>query len=224
MGHKVSPLVLRIGFIKTWTSQWYANKREFPALILEDLKIRAHVKKNFEQAAIAKVEVRRTASKVQVAIHTARPGVIIGRRGAEIDRLREELSKLTGKELVIDIKEIKNPATEAQLVSENIAFQLRKRIAFRRAMKKAIQQTMAAGALGVRVKCAGRLGGSEMKRRESYREGKIPLQTLRADIDYGFAEAFTTYGMIGVKVWIYKGDILPEKDRRPVEVAHGAVS
>ena len=214
MGQKVSPLVLRIGFIKNWSSLWFAKKREFAQYIKEDYLIRKHIKAKFMQAAISRIVIERLANKVKIKILTARPGVIIGRHGADIERLRQELEGIVKEELAIDIEEIKNPAIEAQLIAENISFQLQKRIAFRRAMKRAIEQSMNSGAQGVRISCAGRLGGAEMSRRETYKQGKVPLQTLRADIDYGFAEAFTTYGVIGVKVWVYKGEILPEvKDK-----------
>ena len=215
MGQKVSPLVLRIGFIKNWNSLWFAKKREFAQYIKEDYLIRKHIKAKFVQAAISRIVIERLANKVKIKILTARPGVIIGRHGADIERLRQELEGIVKEELAIDIEEIKNPAIEAQLIAENISFQLQKRIAFRRAMKRAIEQSMNSGAQGVRISCAGRLGGAEMSRRETYKQGKVPLQTLRADIDYGFAEAFTTYGVIGVKVWVYKGEILPEvKDKK----------
>ncbi len=215
MGQKVHPIGFRLGYTKTWSSLWYANKKNFAKYLHEDLKIRKRVLKMFAQAAIAKVEVERASDKIRVNIHTARPGVIIGRKGSDIDRLREELQGVTGnKEVHINIKEIKSPATNAQLVSENVALQLEKRIAFRRAMKKAIQQAMDSGALGIKIQTKGRLAGSEIARTEGYLEGKVPLHTLRADIDYGFAEAMTTYGKIGVKVLIYKGEILKKEQPR----------
>jgi small subunit ribosomal protein S3 len=209
VGHKSHPYGLRVGFIYTWKSRWFAKKKDFPSLLFDDLKIKEHVKKSFQTAAIARVDIERASERVRVIIHSARPGIIIGRKGADIDRLREDLNKITNKEIFIDIKEIKNPYTEAQLVAENIAFQLEKRIAFRRAMKKALQQAMESGAGGIKLQCAGRLGGAEIARTETYRRGSLPLQTFRADVDYGFSEAHTTYGCIGVKVWIYKGDIMP---------------
>lgn len=215
MGQKVSPLILRIGFIKKWQSNWFASKKDFPNYLLEDLKIRNYIKSKFTQAAIARIEIDRLANQIRVRIASARPGIIIGRHGADIDRLREDLKNLTDRELAIDIEEIKNPALEAQLVAENIAYQLVKRIGFRRAIKRAIEQTMSAGAKGIKVVCAGRLGGAEMSRQESYKQGKLPLSTFRADIDYGFAEALTTYGKIGVKTWIYKGDVILEKKKQP---------
>jgi len=217
MGQKVHPISFRLGYIKTWSSLWYADKKNFAKFLHEDLKIRKHVKKTFAQAAISKVEIERASEKIRVNIYTARPGVIIGRKGADIDRLREDLQGMTGnKEVHINIKEIKNPATDAQLISENIALQLEKRIAFRRAMKKAIQQAMDSGAKGVKIQTKGRLAGAEIARAEGYLEGKVPLHTLRADIDYGFAEAMTTYGKIGVKVLVYKGDIIKKETLRPV--------
>lgn len=224
MGHKVHPLSMRLGYIKTWRSRWFARKKkDFADNLHEDIEIRKYVKKTFSTAGIATIEIERASNRAKVIIHTARPGIIIGRKGADIDRLRDDLQDRTKKEVYIDIKEVKNPAIEAQLVAENIAFQLEKRIAFRRAMKKAVQQAMTGGALGIKVKCAGRLGGAEMSRTEGYKEGKVPLQTFRADIDYGFTEALTTYGLIGVKAWVYKGDIL---EKRPVEaeVTDGVVS
>ncbi len=212
MGQKVHPTSFRLGYIKTWSSRWYANKKDFSRFLHEDVKVRKHVLKAFNQAAIAKVEIERASDKIRVNIHTARPGVIIGRKGADIDRLREDLQGITGnKEIHINIKEIKNPSIDAQLISENVALQLEKRIAFRRAMKKAIQQALDSGAKGIKIQTKGRLAGSEIARAEGYLEGKVPLHTLRADIDYGFAESQTTYGKIGVKVLVYKGDIIQKK-------------
>ncbi len=209
MGQKVNPISFRLGVIKTWSSRWYARKQDFSRFLHEDIKIRKHVKKTFLQAAIAKVDLERASDKIRVFIHTARPGVIIGRKGADIDRLREDLQGMTGnKEVHINIVEIKNPSTNAQLISENIALQLEKRIAFRRAMKKAIQQAMDSGAKGIKIQTKGRLAGSEIARTEGYLEGTVPLHTLRADIDLGFSEANTTYGKIGVKVLVYKGDVI----------------
>src|SRR3990167_7678935 len=224
MGQKVHPVSFRLGVIKTWSSLWYANKRDFAKFLHEDIKIRKHVLKTFNQAAIAKVDIERASEKIRVNIHTARPGVIIGRKGADIDRLREDLQGITGnKEVHINIVEIKNPSVNAQVIAENIALQLEKRIAFRRAMKKAIQQAMDSGAKGVKIQTKGRLAGSEIARTEGYLEGTVPLHTLRADIEYGFSEANTTYGKIGVKVIVYKGDILrvvaPSKIEKKEEVA-----
>jgi len=206
MGHKTHPLSFRLGYTKGWSSLWYAKKQDFPKYLHEDLLLRKTILKNFAQAAISKVVIERSSGRVRIILYTARPGVIIGRRGADIDRLRDEMHGLTQKEVLVDIKEIKHPTLDAQLVAENIALQLERRISFRRAMKKAVQTTRQAGGQGVKVRCSGRLGGAEMSRTEGYKEGKIPLQTLKADIDYGFTEAKTTYGRIGVKVWIYKGD------------------
>ena len=213
MGHKANPFGLRIGIIRTWQSLWHSSKkREYADFLHEDIKIRSYIKTTLSSAAISRVEIERSSNQVRVKIHTARPGVIIGRRGADIDRLRDELQEITNKEVHIDIKEIKKPAIEAQLVAENVALQLEKRVLHRRAMKRAIEQALNAGAKGIKIVCSGRLGGAEMSRRESYKDGKVPLQTLRADIDYGFAEALTTYGLIGIKVWIYKGDILTKSE------------
>ena len=209
MGHKVSPLCLRLGIHKTWSSRWFAMRRDYVNCLQEDIRVRGFLKRELMQAAVAKIEIERPGEKLRAIIHTARPGVIIGRRGAEIDRLREALHTMTGKEVIIDLREIKNAAIEAQLVAENVAFQLEKRIAFRRAMKRAVQLAMDSGAKGIRILSSGRLAGAEMARKEGYRDGKIPLATLRADIDFGFAEAHTTYGTIGVKTWVYRGDILP---------------
>jgi len=214
VGQKVSPLLLRIGYNKNWRSLWYADKKEYVKNVLEDFKIRKYIRNKFEQAAVSRVDIERMGSQIKVRIFTARPGVIIGRRGADIDKLRTELLKITKKEnsedIKVDIEEIKNPAVEAQLVAQNVAFQLEKRVAFRRAMKRAIDQALSSGAKGIKISCSGRLGGAEMSRRETYHQGKLPLQTFRADIDYGFAEALTTYGILGVKTWIYKGDTLVE--------------
>ncbi|MFA5199661.1 MAG: 30S ribosomal protein S3 [Candidatus Omnitrophota bacterium] len=208
MGHKVSPLLLRMGFIRQWHSRWFAKPKEFAPLIQQDYKIRKFIKSKFKQAAISKIIIEGLADKVKVRIFSARPGIIIGRHGSDIERLRSDLSGLVKRELSIDIQEVNKPAWDAQLVAENIALQQEKRIAFRRAVKRAMEQSVQAGVKGIRVSCSGRLNGAEMSRKETYKIGKIPLQTLRADIDYGFAEALTTYGLIGVKVWIYKGDIL----------------
>lgn len=208
MGHKVSPLLLRIGFIRQWHSRWFAKGKDFPLFIQQDHKIRKFIKSRFKQAAISKIVIERLAQKIRIRIFSARPGIIIGRHGADIERLRADLNNLVKSELAIDIQEISKPAWDAQLVAENIALQQEKRIAFRRAVKRAMEQSIASGVKGIRVSCSGRLNGAEMSRKETYKIGKVPLQTLRADIDYGFAEALTTYGLIGVKVWIYKGDIL----------------
>ena len=211
MGQKVHPYGFRVGYIYDWKSRWFANKQEFPKMLLEDVKIRKYVKKALNAAAVSKIEVERSSDKVRVLIFSARPGIIIGRRGSEIEKLKEELHSITGREVVIDIKDIKNANIDAQLVAENIAFQLEKRIPHKRAMKKAVQSALDSGARGVKIICSGRLGGAEIARRESYRVGSIPAQTLRADVDYGFAEALTTYGLIGVKTWVYKGDKVLDK-------------
>jgi small subunit ribosomal protein S3 len=213
MGQKVHPFILRIGIIRTWHSRWFAKPKDFPNLILQDYKIRRFIKTKFKQAAVSKVIIERLAEKLKVRIFTARPGIIIGRHGQDIERLREDLNTMVGSEISIDIEDIKNPALDAQLVAENITLQLEKRIAFRRAVKRSIDQAMNSGAQGIKVCCAGRLGGAEMSRTETYKQGKVPLSTLRADIDYGQAEALTTYGLIGVKAWIYKGDILLKRSR-----------
>ena len=213
MGQKVNPHGMRVGIIKDWDSRWYAEK-EFADNLVEDHKIRVFVKKKLYAAGISKIEIERSTDRVRVIIHTAKPGVVIGRGGAEIEKLKNEIAKLTDKKLFVDIKEIKRPERDAQLVAENIAQQLENRISFRRAMKSTMQRTMKAGALGIKASCGGRLGGADIARTEFYSEGTIPLQTLRADIDYGFAEADTTYGKVGVKVWIYKGEILPTKNTK----------
>ena len=214
MGQKVSPLVLRIGYIENWRSLWFADKKQFAQNILEDYKIRQFIKKRFAQAAVSKVVIERLGDKIRVIIHTARPGVIIGRRGADIDKLRVELGEITSKEITIDPQEIKNPSVDAQLIAQNIAMQLEKRIAFRRAMKRAIDQAMSSGIKGIKIKCSGRLNGAELARSESYRVGKLPLHTFRAQIEYGFAEALTTYGLLGVKVWANKGEVIKEIKRQ----------
>ncbi len=211
MGQKVSPLLLRLGYIKNWRSLWFADKKDFAQNIFEDAKIRSYIKKKFTQAAVADVVIERMANQIKVKIHSARPGIIIGRRGADIDKLKTDLSAITSKEIAIDIEEVKNPSVNAQLIAQSIAFQLEKRIAFKRAMKRALEQAMSSGAKGVKISCSGRLGGAEMSRRETYKLGKLPLQTFRANIDYGFYEALTTYGILGIKTWVYHGDIIVEK-------------
>ena len=217
MGQKVHPYSFRLGYIKDWNSRWFSKKKDFGSLLIEDVKIRKHIKKNLSQGAIAKIEIERAYGRIRIIIHSGRPGVIIGRKGAEIDRLKEELKDIVNKELQIDIKEIKHPAISAQLVAENIAFQLEKRISFRRAMKRAVQQAIQAGAQGIKLRCRGRLDGAEIARKESYKQGKVPLQTIRANIDYGFTEAHTTAGLIGIKVWIYTGDIIVGKKEEAKE-------
>ncbi|CAM3496717.1 30S ribosomal protein S3 [Hydrogenibacillus schlegelii] len=212
MGQKVSPIGLRVGIIRGWDAKWYAEK-DFAALLHEDLAIRKHIETALKDAAVARIEIERAAGRVNVTIHTAKPGMVIGRGGAEIERLRAELEKLTGKKVHIDVSEVKKPDLEAKLVAESIARQLESRVSFRRAMKQAMQRVMRAGAKGVRVMVSGRLAGAEIARTEGYSEGTVPLHTLRADIDFAVAEAHTTYGVIGVKVWIFRGEVLPKKDK-----------
>jgi len=209
MGQKVNPHGLRIGIIKDWDTKWYANKKNFGELLVEDVKIRQFIKNKLYIAGVSRIEIERAANKIKVNVHTAKPGLVIGKGGAGIEELRKEVEALTGKSVLINITEIKSPETDAQLVAENIAAQLEKRVSFRRAMKQAMSRAMKLGAKGIKTAVSGRLGGAEIARTEHYHEGTIPLQTLRADIDYGFAEASTTYGKIGVKVWIYKGEVLP---------------
>ena len=211
MGQKVSPHGLRVGIIKDWSSTWYANKQDYSNNLVEDYNIRTYLKNLLKPAGIYKLQIARKGNKVLVDIYAAKPGMIIGKGGAAIEEIKNKLSKKIGKEISLNIVEVKDVDLAAQLVAENIALQLEKRISFRKAMKQAIQKTMKAGALGIKTAVSGRLGGAEIARTEYYHEGTIPLQTLRADIDYGFAEAKTTYGIIGVKVWIYKGEVLPAK-------------
>ena len=208
MGQKVHPHGLRVGVIKDWDSKWYADKKNFGDNLVEDYEIRKYLKKSLFSAGIAKIEIERNDNKVRIHIHTAKPGVVIGKGGAEKDKIKAQVEKLIGKNVIIDIVEVKNAEVNAQLVAENIAAQLERRISFRRAMKQVMQRAMKMGAKGIKTCCSGRLGGAEIARSEHYHEGTIPLQTLRADIDYGFYEADTTYGKIGVKVWIYKGEVL----------------
>jgi len=209
MGQKINPHGFRIGIIKDWDTKWYANNKLFSTYLIEDVKIRKFIKKKLYISGISRIEIDRAANKVKINVNTAKPGLVIGRGGQGIEDLRKELEKMTAKSILINITEIKVPEMDSQLVAENIASQLEKRISFRRAMKQAMSRTMKSGAKGIKTACAGRLGGAEIARTEHYHEGTIPLQTLRADIDYGFAEANTTYGKIGVKVWIYKGEVLP---------------
>ncbi|TJX14099.1 30S ribosomal protein S3 [Tissierella creatinini] len=211
MGQKVNPHGLRVGVIKEWDSKWYANKKTFNEFLLEDHKIREYVKKKLYISGVSKVEIERAANKIKVTVFTAKPGMVIGRGGSGVEELRVQLEKLTKKGVVVNVEEIKVAELDAQLVAENIASQLERRVTFRRAMKQAIQRTMRFGAKGIKTAVSGRLGGADMARTEGYSEGTIPLQTLRADIDYGFAEANTTYGKLGVKVWLYKGEVLPTK-------------
>ena len=216
MGQKVNPHGLRVGVIKDWDSRWYADTKndEFSNNLVEDHKIRTYLKKTLYNANISKIEIERAADRVKVALYTAKPGVIIGKGGAGIEKIKADAQKLTDKKLFIDVKEIKKPDADAQLVAENIAAQLENRISFRKAMKSCMSRTMKAGALGIKASCSGRLGGADMARTEFYSEGTIPLQTLRADIDYGFAEADTTYGKVGVKAWVYNGEVLPTKGNK----------
>ena len=213
MGQKVNPHGLRVGVIKEWDSKWYADA-DFSDYLVEDYNIRKFLKNKLFAAGISKIEIERASDRVKVIIHTAKPGVVIGKGGNEIEVTKKELSKLTDKKVLVDIKEIKRPDKDAQLAAENVAAQLENRVAFRRAMKSVMGRAMKSGALGIKTSCSGRLGGADMARTEFYSEGTIPLQTLRADIDYGFAEADTTYGKVGVKVWIYKGEVLPTKGNK----------
>ncbi|MBW1715039.1 MAG: 30S ribosomal protein S3 [Deltaproteobacteria bacterium] len=210
MGQKVHPVGLRLGINRTWNSRWFAGP-EFASLVVEDQEIRRFLKKRLHQAGVSNIEIERAANKVRLRIYTSRPGIIIGKRGVEIENLKKEIETKIRREVFIDIKEVRRPELEAQLIAENIAMQLVRRVAFRRAMKKSVASATRFGAQGIKISCSGRLGGAEMARREWYREGRVPLHTLRADIDYGFAEAFTTYGVIGVKVTLCKGEIWPNK-------------
>ena len=211
MGQKVNPIGFRVTVTKDWQSKWYASKTDFGNMLNEDLRMRAFLKKRLSFAGVPRIVIERASNRAKITIWAARPGIIIGRKGAEIDRIKTELSKYTDKELFIDIAEVKQPDLNAQLVAENIGMQLERRVSHRRAMKRSVTNAMNLGAEGIKILCSGRLGGAEMSRKEGYKEGKIPLHTLRADIDYGFHEARTTYGAIGVKVWICKGEKLPEK-------------
>ncbi|MBQ8638755.1 MAG: 30S ribosomal protein S3 [Lachnospiraceae bacterium] len=213
MGQKVNPHGMRVGIIKDWNSKWYAEA-DFADNLVEDYNIRKFLKKKLYNAGVSKIDIERASDRVKVIIYTAKPGIVIGKGGAEIEKLKAEVVKLTTKKLFVDIKEVKRPDKDAQLVAENIAAQLENRISFRRAMKSVMGRAMKSGALGIKTCCSGRLGGADIARSESYSEGTIPLQTLRADIDYGFAEANTTYGKVGVKVWIYKGEVLPTKSNK----------
>lgn len=209
MGQKVNPHGLRVGIIKDWDSRWFADKKEFGNLLVEDHNIRKLVKKEVALSGVPKVEIERSANRVKVTVFTAKPGMVIGKSGAGVEELRVKIEKLTGKKVIVNVEEVKRPDLSAQLVAENIAGQLERRVSFRRAMKQAMQRSLKAGAKGIKTAVSGRLGGADMARTEGYKEGNVPLQTLRADIDYGFAEADTTYGKLGIKVWIYKGEVLP---------------
>lgn len=208
MGQKVNPIGLRLGIVKTWDSRWYAEKT-YAKFLHEDIVIRRYIKRKLYHAGVSKVEIERTANRAKITIRAARPGIIIGQKGAEIEKLQKELQKMVQREIAINIQEVRRVEADAQLVAENVALQLERRVAFRRAMKKSVTASLKFGAQGIKVACSGRLGGAEIARSEWYREGRVPLHTLRADIDYGFAEARTTYGAIGIKVWIYRGDVLP---------------
>ncbi len=219
MGQKVNPIGFRLGITKTWRSTWYA-KRDMPALLKEDALLRKYLRARLDNGAIADVRIERKPGKVVVTIHTGRPGVVIGKKGAEVDKLRDELAQLTGKEVGINVEEIKRPEIDAQLIADNIGAQLVQRISFRRALKRAVQSAMRSGAQGIKVKCSGRLGGAEIARVEGYHEGRVPLHTLRADIDYATSTARTTYGVIGIKVWVFKGEVV--EDRRGKTYSTGA--
>jgi small subunit ribosomal protein S3 len=210
LGQKVNPIGFRLGIHRNWDSRWFAG-REYSNFVLEDHNIRKFLKKRLFQAGVSRIEIERAANKIRIKIHTARPGLVIGKKGVEIENLKRELEKKINRETMIDIQEVRKPEVDAQLVAENVALQLVRRISFRRAMKKAVSSALRFGALGIKIGCSGRLGGAEMARREWYRKGRVPLHTIRADIDYGFAEAFTTYGVVGVKVTLFKGEILPDK-------------
>jgi small subunit ribosomal protein S3 len=220
MGQKVNPHGLRVGVIKDWDSKWYADKKTFSEYLVEDDKIRKYVKKKLFISGISTIEIERAANRIKLSVHTAKPGMVIGKGGSGVEELRKELEKMTGKSVVINVEEIKIPELDAQLVAENIASQLERRVSFRRAMKQSIQRTMRFGGKGIKTQVSGRVGGADMARTEGYSEGTIPLQTLRADIDYGFAEADTTYGKLGVKVWLYKGEILPTKKENKTETTN----
>ncbi|MBW1790917.1 MAG: 30S ribosomal protein S3 [Deltaproteobacteria bacterium] len=211
MGQKVNPISLRLNIVRTWESTWYAD-RDYSKFLIEDQKIKKFLKKRLYHAGISKINISRTGEKIKLKLHTARPGIVIGKKGAEIEALKKELDKLTNRQCTVDIQEVRRPEADAQLVAENVALQLERRIAFRRAMKKAVNIALKFGAKGIKISCSGRLGGAEMARREWTREGRVPLHTLRADIDYGFAESKTTYGIIGVKVWIFKGEVLSDSE------------
>jgi len=208
LGQKVNPVGLRLGIVKSWESRWYAGKKKYADYILEDHNIRKYVKKRLNHAGISRIEIERSSKRVRLRIYTARPGIVIGKKGAEIELLRKDLEKMISQEVLIDIQEVRKPEVDAQLVAENVASQIERRVAFRRAMKRAVTSAMRFGAQGIKIICAGRLAGAEMARTEWYREGRVPLHTLRADVDYGLAEARTTYGIIGIKVFIFKGEIL----------------
>lgn len=212
MGQKVNPIGLRLGVNKTWDSRWYANDADFANKLHEDLKIRKHIKKRLASAGVSKVVIERPSKKAYISIHTARPGIVIGKKGGDIEKIKQELGKITKDEVHLNIVEVRKPEIDSTLIAEGIAQQLERRVAFRRAMKRAVQSALRLGALGIRINVSGRLGGAEIARMEWYREGRVPLHTLRADVDYGTAEAHTTFGVIGIKVWVFKGEILEVKD------------
>jgi small subunit ribosomal protein S3 len=222
VGQKTHPYGFRVGVVKPWKSRWYARGKDFPILLAEDEKLRKYLKARLGHAALADIEIERKPTKIVVTIHTGRPGVVIGKRGAEVDKLRDELSLLTDSEVSVNIEEVKRPETNAQLVGESIAHQLQQRIGFRRAMKRALQSAIRAGAEGIKIQCAGRLGGAEIARTEGYHEGRVPLHTIRADIDYASVNAKTTYGMIGVKVWIFRGEVVEERRGQTYTAGGGA--
>ncbi len=223
MGQKTNPIGLRVAVNKDWRSKWYSEKKDFSRLLAEDRKIRELLKKKLESASVPRILIERAATRCRITILTARPGVVIGRKGAEIDRLKEELSVMTGKEIYVDILEIKHPEIDAQLIAENVALQLERRVSFRRAMKKAVQTARDFGAEGIKIRCGGRLGGAELSRVEMYHQGRVPLHTLRANIDYGFAEARTLYGKLGIKCWVCSGENKPEKAKPPETMILGAI-
>ncbi len=224
MGQKSNPIGLRVAVNRDWRSKWYADKKDFGRLLVEDQRIRALLKKKLESASVPRVVIERAATRCRITIYTARPGVVIGRKGAEIDKIKEEIGRMTGKEIYVEILEVKKPEIDAQLVAENVALQLERRISFRRAMKKALQTAMDFGAEGIKIRCAGRLGGAELARVEMYHEGRVPLHTLRANIDYGFAEAKTVYGKLGIKCWICTGENKPDRPKDGAAVAPRAMA
>jgi small subunit ribosomal protein S3 len=218
LGQKTHPIGIRLGIVKTWDSRWYL-KRGYADQLLEDINIRKDIKAKLYHAGVSRIEIERAGQKIRVIIHTARPGIIIGKKGSEVEKLRKDIEQVSGKQVSVDIKEIRKPEIDAQLVAENIALQLEKRIAFRRAMKKSVASALRFGAQGIKITCSGRLAGAEIARTEWYREGRVPLHTFRADINYGFAQAKTTFGIIGVKVWVYHGDILPDATKQVAQAA-----
>lgn len=223
MGQKVNPNGFRLGIVKDWTAKWYTSSQDFADTLASDLKVRRFIKKRLSQASVSRIDIERPAKNAKITIHTARPGIVIGKKGADVEKLRQEVSEMMGVPVAVSIEEIRKPELDAQLVAENVASQLERRVMFRRAMRRAVTNSMRLGAQGIKINVAGRLNGAEIARTEWYREGRVPLHTLRADIDYGFAQAYTTYGVVGVKVWIFKGEIFTEQDQEP-EVAEAAAS